>query len=111
MSQLKIYTKRKKAFKKQNLEHNCILQESDKSRDVGRDLFYWSGEITVLEIGAAIPENQIMAVSSISRFKLIKAILRCLIMTSVFFASLKTDQLSSSFRMMYFVPASSNSKS
>mgnify|MGYP000232923381 CR=1 FL=1 len=89
MSQLKIHTKRKIAFKKLNLEHNCILQESGKSRDVGRDLFYWSGEITVLEIGAAIPENQIMAVSSISRFKLIKAILRCLIMTSVYLHHLK----------------------
>ena len=30
---------RKIASKKQNLEHNGILQESFKSRDVGRDLF------------------------------------------------------------------------
>jgi len=28
MSQLKIYTKIKIASKKQNLEHNCVLQES-----------------------------------------------------------------------------------
>ena len=31
MSQLKIYTKRKIAPKKQNLEHKCILQESCKT--------------------------------------------------------------------------------
>ena len=30
---------RKIASKKQNLEHNGILQESFKSRDAGRDLF------------------------------------------------------------------------
>jgi len=28
MSQQKIYAKRKIAYKKQNLEHNCVLQES-----------------------------------------------------------------------------------
>ena len=50
MSQLKIYTKRKIAFNMQNLEHNFILQGSCKSLDVGRDLFYLSGEITALEI-------------------------------------------------------------
>ena len=31
MSQLKIYTKRKIASKKQTLEHKCILQESCKT--------------------------------------------------------------------------------
>jgi len=31
MSQLKIYTERKIASKKQNLEHKCILQESCKT--------------------------------------------------------------------------------
>ena len=39
------------ASRKQKLEHTCILQESCKCRDVGRDLFCLSGEITVLEIG------------------------------------------------------------
>ena len=43
--------KKKIASKKQNLEHNCMLQESCKSRDVGRVLFYLSGGITALEIG------------------------------------------------------------
>ena len=28
ISQQKIYAKRKKAYKKQHLEHNCVLQES-----------------------------------------------------------------------------------
>ena len=43
--------KKKKASIKQNLElYNCILQESCKIRDVSRDLFYLSGEITALEI-------------------------------------------------------------
>ena len=41
--------KKKIASKKQNLEHNCMLQESCKSRDVGRDLFL-SGEIIALQI-------------------------------------------------------------
>ena len=31
MSQQKIYAKRKIAYKKQNLEHNCVLQESCKT--------------------------------------------------------------------------------
>jgi len=31
MSQQKIYAKRKMAYKKQNLEHNCVLQESGKT--------------------------------------------------------------------------------
>ena len=31
MSQLKIYTKRKVTYKKENLEHNCVLQESCKT--------------------------------------------------------------------------------
>ena len=31
MSQQKIYTKREIAFKKQNIEHICVLQESCKT--------------------------------------------------------------------------------
>ena len=31
MSQQKIYPKREIAYKKQNLEHNCVLQESCKT--------------------------------------------------------------------------------
>ena len=31
MSQQKIYTKREIAYKKQNLEHNCVLLESCKT--------------------------------------------------------------------------------
>jgi len=38
------------ASRKHNLEHNCNLQESCKSRDVGRYLVYLSEEITALEI-------------------------------------------------------------
>ena len=31
MSQQKIYTRRKIVYKKQNLEHNCVLQDSCKT--------------------------------------------------------------------------------
>ena len=41
-------SKRKITSKTKNLEHKCILQES--CCDVGKDIFYVSGEITVLEI-------------------------------------------------------------
>ena len=43
MSQQKKYTKREMAYKKQNLEHNCVLQ---KPWDVGRDIFCLSREVT-----------------------------------------------------------------
>ena len=57
ISQLKIQTKRKIAYKKENLEHNCILQESCKtvlpgistSLDVGRDLLCLSMEVTAYD--------------------------------------------------------------
>jgi len=49
LSQLKIYRK-KNNLQKPNLKHKCILQDSCKSRDVRRDLFYLSEEITALEI-------------------------------------------------------------
>jgi len=43
MSQQNIYAKMKIAYKKQNLEHNCVLQES---WDVGRYIFCLPREVT-----------------------------------------------------------------
>ena len=43
MSEQKIYTKM--TYKKKNLEQNCVLQESVKPWDVGRDLFCLSREV------------------------------------------------------------------
>ena len=48
MSQQKIYTKRKIAYKKQNLEQNCVLQESCKT--VRR----WKRSILVVKGGHCI---------------------------------------------------------
>ena len=45
MSQQNMYTKRKIASKKQNLEQKCVLHLV-KPRDVGRDLFCLSREVT-----------------------------------------------------------------
>ena len=38
MSEQKIYTKTKIAYKKQNLEQNCVLQESRQGRSLRRRL-------------------------------------------------------------------------
>ena len=48
MSQLKIYTKRKIASKKQNLEHNCVLKESCKT------VKYWQRSILFVKGGHCI---------------------------------------------------------
>ena len=60
MSQQKIYSKRKITYKKQNLEHNCVLQESCKTEMLAEIFSTWQGRSLrrrLLQTGLPV-ENQ-----------------------------------------------------